>query len=158
MTYQFLTVEMFDNAREYTDGFVDQRKFKTAVSYLFDSFQLDKASIKIVNDYVQFIRPLLNPKSDYLLINTKGAQFTKLTEAMGKLVYEAIGKYVNQTRYRQIIETESSENLEQHEREWVAEDQKHSSKVARVCYQKKKSCDVALKGQICLKKLTVFTV
>ena len=146
MTYQFLTVEMFDNAREYTDGFVDQRKFKTAVSYLFDSFQLDKASIKIVNDYVQFIRPLLNPKSDYLLINTKGAQFTKLTEAMGKLLYEAIGKYVNPTRYRQIIETESSENLEQHEREWVTEDQKHSSKVARVCYQKKKSRDVALKG------------
>ena len=50
MTYQFLKVEMFDNAREYTNGFVDQRKFKTAVSYLFDSFQLDKASIKIVND------------------------------------------------------------------------------------------------------------
>ena len=81
MTYQFLTVEMF----EYTNGFVDQRKFKTAFSYLFDSFQLDKASIKIVNDYVQFIRPLLNPKSDYLLINTKGAQFRKLTEAMADL-------------------------------------------------------------------------
>ena len=95
----------------------------------------------------------MNPKSDYLLINTKGAQFTKLTEAMGKLVYEAIGKYVNPTRYRQIIETESSENLEQHEREWVTEDQKHSSKVARVCYQKRKSRDVALKGEICLKKL-----
>ena len=73
MTYQFLTVEMFDNAREYTDGFVDQRKLKTAVFYLFDSFQLDKASIKIVNDYVQFIRKLSNPKSDYLLISTKGA-------------------------------------------------------------------------------------
>ena len=110
MTYQFLTVEVLNNAREYTDGFVDQRKFKTAVSYLFDSFQHDKASIKIVNDYVQFIRPLLDPKSDYLLINTKGAQFTKLTEAMGKLVYEAVGKYVNPTRYRQIIETESSES------------------------------------------------
>ena len=47
---------------------------------------------------------------------------------MGKLVYEDIGKYVNPTRYRQIIETESSENLEQHEREWVTEDQKYSSK------------------------------
>ena len=86
MTYQFLTIEMCDNAREYIDGFVDQRKFKTALSYLFDSFQLDKASIKIVNDYVQFIRPLLDSKSDYLLINRKGTQFTKLTEAMGKLV------------------------------------------------------------------------
>ena len=97
MTYQFLTVEMFDNAREYTDGFVDQRKFKTALSYLFDYFQRDKASIKIVNDYVQFIRPLLGPKGDYLLINTKGTQFTKLTEAMGKFVYEAIRKYINPT-------------------------------------------------------------
>ena len=108
MTYQFLTVEIFDNARQYTDGFVDQRKFKTAFSYLFECFPLDKASIKIVNEYVQFIRPLLDQKCDYLLINTKGAQFTKLTEAMGKLVYEAIGKYVNSTRYRQINETESS--------------------------------------------------
>ena len=38
MTYQFLTVEIFDNAREYTDGFVYQRELKTALSYLFDSF------------------------------------------------------------------------------------------------------------------------
>ena len=97
---------MFQNARQYTDGFIDQRKFKTALSYLFDSFQLDKASINIVNDYVQFIHPLLDPKCDYLLISTK------VIEDMGKLLYEAIGKYVNPTRYRQIIQTESSENLE----------------------------------------------
>ena len=43
--------------------------------------------------------------------------------------------------------------MEQHQREWVTEDQKHSSKVACLCYQKKKSRDIALKGQICLKKL-----
>ena len=64
-----------------------------------------------------------------------------------------IRKYVNLTGYRQIIETESTESLEQHEREWVTEDQKYSSQVAHVCYQKKRSRDVALKGQICLKKL-----
>ena len=95
----------------------------------------------------------MDPKCDYLLINTKGAQFTKLTEAMGKLVYGAIRKYVNRTGSRQVIEIESTENLEQHEREWVTEDQKHSSQVARVCYQKERSRDVALKGLICLKKL-----
>ena len=39
------------------------------------------------------------------------------------------------------------------EQEWISEDQKHSSHVARICYQKKKSRNMALKGQGCLKKL-----
>ena len=42
MTCQFLTVEMFDNTREYTDGFVDQREFKTALSFI--SFFLTRQS------------------------------------------------------------------------------------------------------------------
>ena len=36
---------------------------------------------------------------------------------------------------------------------WISEDQKHSSHVARICHQKKRSRNVALKGQGCLKKL-----
>ena len=52
-----------------------------------------------------------------------------------------------------MIGTESSETLEAHEQEWVSEDQKHSSNVARPHYRKKRSHDVAEKGQNCLKKL-----
>ena len=60
---------------------------------------------------------------------------------------------MNPARYRQIIETENCENLQLEECTWISEDQKHSSQVAKIHYQKKRSREVALKGQSCLKKL-----
>jgi hypothetical protein len=45
----------------------------------------------------------------------------------------------------QIIETESVKNLDLEEQQLVSEDQKHSSNVARVHYQKLRSREVALK-------------
>ena len=148
MTYQFLTVEMFQDAKQ-CDGFVDQKKFKTADSYSFDSFKLDSTSIKVVDQYVKHIRPLIGPKCNHLLLNRNGMQFSKLTDCMGKLVFEAIGKYIHPTRYQQIIETESSNFLCQ----LVSDDHKHSSHVAKVHYRKRRSRDVALKGNTCLKRL-----
>ena len=41
---------------------------------------------------------------------------------MSQLVFEATGKYINPTRYRQIIETESGQNLSPDEQKWVTED------------------------------------
>ena len=61
------------------------------------------------------------PTCDFLLVNRNGAQFSKLTEALGRLVFDAIGKYINPTRYRQIIETESSNCLDNEEQEWMSE-------------------------------------
>ena len=72
---------------------------------------------------------------------------------MSQLVFEAIGKYINLTRYRQIIKTESVQNLSRDEQKWVTEDQKHGSNVARTHYQKQRSRDIALKGQCCMNKL-----
>ena len=68
-------------------------------------------------------------------------------------MFEAIGRYVNPTRYRQIIETESFNNSELDECTWISEDQKHSSQVAKTYYQKKRSREVTLREQKCLKKL-----
>ena len=48
------------------------------------------------------------------------------------LVFDAIGKYIHPTRYRQIIETESCETLDATEHEWTSEDQKRSSHVAKI--------------------------
>ena len=62
-----------------------------------------------------------------------------------------IGKYIYPTRYRQIIETESNHILTAEERQWITEDQKHSSRVAKVHYRKRRSRDVALRGNNCLK-------
>eukprot|EP00112_Aurelia_sp_Birch-Aquarium-sp1_P005739 Seg165.8 transcript_id=Seg165.8/GoldUCD/mRNA.D3Y31 product="hypothetical protein" protein_id=Seg165.8/GoldUCD/D3Y31 len=74
-------------------------------------------------------------------------------QAMGILVHDAIGKYVHPTRYRQIIETESTDVLDAEERDIVSQDQKHTSNVAKIHYRKKRSRDVAERGNDCLKKL-----
>ena len=69
-------------------------------------------------------------------------------------MFEAIGKYINPTRYRQIMETESCNNLELDECTWISEDQKHSSQAAKTYYQKKeieRGCPPD--RQTCLKKL-----
>lgn len=73
---------------------------------------------------------------------------------MTKMVFDAIGKYIHPRRYRQIVETESVKTLTKEEQDVASENQKHSSVVARVHYQKQRSRDIAAKkGQECMKKL-----
>ena len=152
MTYQHLTLRMFESARR-NDGMVDQKIFKTAKRYGFDSVYFDEVSINFLEQYIMYVRPLLNPTCDYILVNRNGKQFQKLTDLLSVLVFEAIGKYIHPTRYRQIIETESCVALLPNEQKWISEDQKHSSNVARVHYQKKRSRQVAIRGRWCMRKL-----
>ena len=141
MTYQHLTATMFENAK--TKGrMVDQTIFKTAIKYGFNSLYFDEISLGIVDDYVQYVRPFLHPQCDYLLLNRNGLQSQKLTDLLSVLVFQAIGKYIHPTRYRQIIETESVSKLDLEEQRFVSEDQKHSSNVARVHY--KRRCKILL--------------
>ena len=142
---------MFEEGKK-NNGYIDQRLFKTADRYVFDSIVLDNTCIAILDGYVKYVRPLLQPSGSYLLANRNRKQFFKLTDSFSILVFEAIGKYVNPTRYRQIVETESFNNLELDECTLISEDQKHSSQVAKTYYQKKRSREVALGGQTCLKK------
>ena len=58
MTYQFLTVDMFKEAKQ-RDGFVDQKKFKTTDNYSFDSFNLDSTAVKVIQQYAKHVRPIL---------------------------------------------------------------------------------------------------
>ena len=67
--------------------------------------------------------------------------------------YDAIGKYINPTRYRQIVETESLNQLTSEEPRILSEDQKHSSAVAKVQYNKRRSLEVIVKAHACLQKL-----
>ena len=73
-------------------------------------------------------------------------------DIMSKLVFAAIRKYIHPTRYRQIVETQSLNELTSEEQRILSEDQKHSSAVTKVHYQKKRSREVALKGHECLQK------
>ena len=112
----------------------------------------------LIERYVKYIRPLLNSLCDFLLVSSNGLKFPKLTDLMSKLVYDAIGKYIHPTRYRQIIETASSHKLSPNEQLWLSEDQKHGSTVARVHYKKLRSRDVASKGRECMRKLRGMTI
>ena len=107
----------------------------------------------VLNGYISYVRPLLKPQCDFVLVNTNGGQHGKLGDIMSKQVFDAIGKYIHPTRYRQIVETESVNQLTSEEQRILSENQKHSSAVAKVHYQKQRSREVALKGHECLQKL-----
>ena len=62
MTYQYLTVDMVRAAKE-NGGFIDQKKFKTASEYGFDSLILTGASMQVLESYIKFVRPLLKPSA-----------------------------------------------------------------------------------------------
>ena len=58
MTFQFLTVIMFQSSKA-NDGFVDQTEFKTNCSYTFGSLLFDDLAIRVIDRYVDNVRPLL---------------------------------------------------------------------------------------------------
>ena len=152
MTYQFLTVEMVRTAKT-NGGFIDQKMFKTAGKYGFDSLFLTDTSMQVLDGYIDHIRPHLKPTCDYVLVTRNGGQHNKLGELMSKLVFDAIAKYVHPTRYRQIVETASSKKLSSNAQGTIFEDQKHSSVVARVHYQKQRSREIATKAHEYLETL-----
>ena len=153
MTFQYLTLDMV-NAAKSNGGYVDQTLFKTNDKYIFDTLILSEDVLKILDSYIKTVRPFMFPKCEYLLVTCNGTQYTAFGTAMSLLVYQAIGKSVNPTRYRQIIESESATKLDANEREIVSKDQKHSSQVAKRIYQKRLSREVASEARSCLLKLT----
>ena len=127
--------------------------FKTAGKFGFDSLYLTETSMQVLDGYINHIRPLLRPTCDFVLVTRNGGQHNKLGELMSKLVFDATGKYVHPTRYRQIVETASCRQLSSSAQSTISEDQKHSSVVARVHYQKQRSREVASKAHKYLERL-----
>ena len=89
MTYQYLTVSMYENCKK-DGGFVDQKKFKTLKIFMFDSVLFDSDAMQIIDLYVNHCRPLLKPKTDFLLVTSKGNMCTNLCHSMIILVHSAI--------------------------------------------------------------------
>ena len=110
MTYQYITLKMIEEAKT-NGGYIDQTAFKTEKQYGFDTVLLSGEVIQIIDSYVAYVRPKMSPSCNYLLLTTNGKQYSALGSAMSILVHQAIEKYVNPTRYRQIIESESAERL-----------------------------------------------
>ena len=134
MTYKHLTVEMINSIRE--NGIIKQTLFKTNEKYVFKSLLFSVDVLALVTGYINYIRPRLNPACNYLLVCWNGKQIPNLTNIFGRVVYEAIGKNINATCYRQIIETESIEKMDSSEQANLSQDQKHTSVVAKIHYQK----------------------
>ena len=135
------------------NGIINQTIFKTNEKYGFDSLIFSNDVLTLIKSYINIIRPRLNPCCDYVLICRNGKQISKLSNIFGRIAFLAIGKWINPTRYRQIIETESAEKLTVEEQAFLSEDEKHTSNVAKIHYQKIKSENIAMKAKWCLGKL-----
>ena len=55
MTYQYLTVDMIATAK-VKSGFIDQKSFKTAGKYGFDSFFLTDANMQVLTQWLHLVR------------------------------------------------------------------------------------------------------
>lgn len=152
MTYIFLTKNMI-KALPFSGGVIDQTKFKTCDKYAFDSIVITASVLTDLNDYIDYIRPKFQPTCNFLLLTRNGSQQKKISDIFARMVFLAIGKYIHPTRYRQIIETASIENLCPEDQEKVSRDQKHSSHVAKVHYQKLSSRKVAEEAKNCIDRL-----
>ena len=152
MSLQFLTLGMLDAAMD-SDGYVDQTKFKTSDRYMYDTLKFSKDALEVVQMYRERIRPLCRPQCEYVIVTTSGTQYTAFCNALSVLTFESIGKHITPTRYRSIVESESIERLPKEQQEIITKDQKHSSYVARRCYQKSLSRDVAKDGAVAMKAL-----
>ena len=82
MTYQYLTVDMVSAAKEI-GGFINQKVFKTAGRYWFDSLILTDASMQVLDGYINFVRPLLKPRCEFVLVRSNGGQHSKLGDVKG---------------------------------------------------------------------------
>ena len=152
MTFQHMTVDMVEKAKT-NGGFIDQTEFKTSSKYTFDTLIITEEVQKVLGAYIDSVRPHLQPCCNYVLLTNGGKQYTSFATAMTLLVKEAIGKYINPTRYRQIVETESANRLTSDEQSVISQDQKHSSAVAQRCYKKRLSREIATKGKQCMEKM-----
>ena len=93
MTYKHLTVEMIKSIGK--NGIINQTLLKTNGKYGFDSLLFSADELTLVTGYMNYIRPRLNPGCNYLLACRNDKQISKLTNIFGRVVYEAIGKYIN---------------------------------------------------------------
>ena len=96
MTYQFLTMQMIESIGE--NGIINQTIFKTNEKYGFDSLIFSSDVLTLIKNYINIIRPHLNPYCDYVLICQNGKQISKLSNIFGRIVFLAIGKYINPIR------------------------------------------------------------
>ena len=129
MTYQYLMVDMIATAKEKA-GFIDQKAFKTAGKYGFDSLILTDANMQVLNGYISYVRPLLKPGAISFVSTEIATNMLNWARSRANCCLMQLEKYIHPTCYSQIVETESLNQLTGEEQRVLSEDQKHSSAVA----------------------------
>ena len=71
-----LTVQMVASTGE--TGIINQSIFKAKEKYGIDSLLFSNDVLTFIKNYINFIRPRLNPFCDYVLIYQNGKQISKL--------------------------------------------------------------------------------
>ncbi len=104
--------------------------------------------MRIIDEHIVSIRPLLNLKCDNPLVTWSGTKFKTIGNLISELVFQAIDKCAHPPKYRQIVETESSKVLSIEKQMSISIDQKHRSQVAKTYYQKRSSREVLKSGNI----------
>ena len=129
-----------------------QRENTDLTLSLIDTLYLTDTSMKILDGYINFVRPLLKPQCDFVLVTKNGSQYSKLGNEMSKLVFGAIGKYIHprviaKSSKRKVFARLATKSTK------LSEDQKHNSVMAKVHHQKRRLREVAVKAHECLQKL-----
>ena len=96
--------------------------FKAQRKYGFDSLIFSVKVLTLLNGSIDVIRPRFDPICEYLLIGRNCKQLSKLSDMLGRIVYQAIGKYINPTRYRQLTEADSGDNFPFDDEMTISED------------------------------------
>ena len=77
MTYQYLMLDMLAAAKE-RGGFINQKTFKTAWKYWFDSLILTSVNMHVLNGYISYIPQLLKLSYYFIIITENWGQHGKL--------------------------------------------------------------------------------
>ena len=144
MTYQYLTVDMINTAKE-NGRFTYQKTFKTAGKYGFDSLILTDTNMRVLDGYISFVRPLRKPKCDVILVTRNEGQHSKLGEIVSKLVFMQLENTSILPVTVKLPKRKVPISSLAKSKEFCRKTQKHSSAVAKVQYQKQRSREVAVK-------------
>ena len=85
MKYQFLTVQIVESIVE--NRIINQTIFKTKEKHGFDSLMFSNDVLTLIKNYINVMRPRLNPCCDYVSICRNSNQISKLSNIFGRLVF-----------------------------------------------------------------------
>ena len=156
-TIEALTME--DAVTLAEQGVVTTKRFKTAKTHGVVAIRSPPWLCKVIYKYIAHVRiRLVNvdgpaDTDKKFLINSLGRPMQSLGRHVTQLTHKIIGKMLNITRIRQIIETASVKGLGDADQAHISKAMTHSSSVAKAYYQQFRAEEVAKNAQAAVNQL-----